>query len=76
MTLVDKVHTVTPYSQQLSGNVAPQSACEITEEDQMIIKMEEELYSKVSNHPRPNGRQLMLIIDMVSQLIKGGGATD
>ena len=76
MTLVDKVHGVTPYSQQLSGNMPPQSAREVSEEEQMIITMEEELYRKVSDHQRPNGKQLVLIIDMVSQLIKGGGATD
>ena len=65
-TLVDKVHGVTPYSQQLSGNLPAQSAREVTEEEQMIITMEEELYKKVSEHQRPNGTQLVLIIDMIS----------
>ena len=38
----------------------------------MIIKMEQELYNKVTQYQRPNGKQVMLIIDMVSQLVKGG----
>ena len=76
IALVDKVHAVTPYSQQLAGDFPPQSAREVSEEEQLIIKMEQELYTKVTNHKRPNGKQLVLIIDMVSQLIKGGGATD
>ena len=34
--------------------------------------MEQDLFSRVTEHQRPNGKQLILVIDMISQLIKGG----